>query len=148
VIALPPLLALSQGRKVQARRAPVVRPKEIKLQVDVANLLRAHCLQGWRWTYINRKAKDAREGAIFKKMGLAPGWPDFELISPLGLPHFLELKRLGEEIEDGSDQDDFRMWCVVHGIPHCVAWTIDHVLAAFESWRCLRVYRNDRSHPA
>jgi hypothetical protein len=154
---LPPLIALAQGRKVRARKAPVIRPKEIKLQVTVADLLRAHCLPDWRWTHINRTAKDARQGAIFKNMGVNRGWGDFELISPKPnrLPHFLELKRIGEEIEEGSDQDDFRIWCVENDIPHALAWTIDEVLAVFEEWGCLRVISNslgrlsdDSSHPA
>src|ERR1700730_4126832 len=126
-----PLLIGMAGGKPRPQRARVPRPKEIKLHVPVADLLRAHCLPDWRWTHINRKAKDAREGAILKRMGVNRGWGDFELISPKPLPHFLELKRIGEEIEEGSDQDDFRLWCIRWGCPHEVVWTIDHVLVAF-----------------
>jgi hypothetical protein len=137
--ALPPLLAIAEGRKVRARRAPVLRPRESKLHCDVADLLRAHCLPDWKWRWVPSKAQDSREGAIWKRMGAQRGWWDFELISPEPRPHFLEAKRIGEDVEEGSDQDDFRMWCVAHGVPYVVAWTIDDVLKTFDAWGCLRV---------
>jgi hypothetical protein len=136
---MPPLLQLAIGRKVRARRAPVLRPKESKLHCDVADLLRDHCLPSWRWTFINRKAKDAREGAIFKRMGVQRGWGDFELISPEPRPYFLEIKRIGENIEEGGDQDDFRIWCIRYGIPHVVAHTFDEAGRALDAWGCLRI---------
>jgi hypothetical protein len=129
---------------VRARKAAVIRPKEIKLQVDVAKLLRAHCL--WEWTHINRTAKDARQGAIFKTMGVNPGWGDFILLSPDNWrAHFLELKRLGEEIDDEDNQGQFRLRAVKHGAPYVVAWTMDHVLRAFNEWGCLRVVYETRA---
>src|ERR1700730_5867037 len=124
--AAPPLLVAMAGGKPRAGRARMLVPKEIKLHLAVANLLRAHCLPGWQWTHINRTAKDARQGKIFRDMGVNRGWADFELISPAPLlPHFLEIKRLGEVIEKGSAQDDFRLWCIRWGCPHEIVWTID-----------------------
>ncbi len=135
----PPLLQLAAGRKVRSRKAPLYRPRESKLHSDVASLLRDHCLPDWKWRHINAKAMDFREGAILKKMGANPGWPDFVLVSPYGSVRFLELKRIGEDIDEGSAQDDFRMWCVAHGVPHVVARTMGDVLAACDAWGCLRV---------
>jgi hypothetical protein len=135
--ALPPLLAIAVGKKARARKAPVLRPRESKLHCDVADLLRAHCLPDWKWRWVPMKAANAREGAIWKRMGSKPHWPDIEFISPYGTVRFIELKRTGEKTDDG--QDDFRMWCVGRGISHVVAWTIDDVLAACEAWGCLRV---------
>jgi hypothetical protein len=135
---LLPLFQLAEDRKVRIRKALVLRPKEIKLQVEVARLLRAHCL--WEWTHINRTAKDARQGAIFKKMGVNPGWGDFILLSPdRWRAHFLELKRLGEDVEDDDSQGEFRLRAIKHGAPYVVAWTIDDVGAACDAWGCLRV---------
>lgn len=134
----PPLIAIAQGSKVRPRREYVPVPKEIKLQVDVADLLRDHCL--WEWTHINRTAKDARQGAIFKKMGVRPGWGDFILLSPDGWrAHFLELKRLGEEVDDDDAQGQFRLRAIKHSAPYCVAWTMDDVLTILSIWGCLRV---------
>jgi hypothetical protein len=135
--SLPPLLVAMSGRKPRLRRARVPVPKEIKLHVPVAKLLKDHCLPEWRWTHINRKAKDAREGAIFRTMGVKAGWPDFLLISPYGSIRFLELKRVGEEPSDA--QKEFRSWCLRHGVPHEIVWTIDQALAALDSWKCLRI---------
>jgi hypothetical protein len=126
------------GGKPRARRARALVPKEIKLHVPVADLLRDHCL--WEWTHINRTAKDARQGAIFKKMGVRPGWGDFILLSPDGWrAHFLELKRLGEDIDDDDDQGQFRLRAIKHGAPYVVAWTMDQVGAACDEWGCLRI---------
>jgi hypothetical protein len=135
--AAPPLLVLAAGGKPRLRRARIPVPKEIELHMPVADLLRAHCLPDWRWRFMNSKAKDAREGAIFKAMGLNADWPDFILVSPFGSVRFLELKRLGEELSDG--QTEFRAWCLRCGIPHVVAWTIDQVYEAFGKWGCLRI---------
>jgi hypothetical protein len=143
----PPLLVAMEGRKPRARRERAPVPRESKLHTRVAELLRDHCLPDWRWTFISRKAKDAREGAILKRMGVKPGWSDFQIISPDGVPHFLELKRIGEDIEEGSPQEQFRDWCIECGIPHAVAWTIDQVLFEFDRWGCLRIEYQRRSSP-
>ena len=135
----PPLIVLSKGRKPRLRKAPTFRPKESKLHTDVAKLLRANCLPTWQWTFISRKAIDAREGAILKRMGAKPGFPDFLFISPYGSVRFIELKRPGETIDPDSPQGEFRIWCVAHGVPHVVAWTIDDVLQAFDAWGCTRL---------
>lgn len=139
-MTMPPLLALAEGRKPRAKaseRAP--KPRESKLHADVANLLRYHCLPDWKWRHLWAGASNGRDGAIMKRMGVVAGWPDFVLISPQGSVRCMELKRSGEEIERGSPQAEFRMWCIAHGVPHVVAWTMDDVLKALGEWRCLRV---------
>jgi hypothetical protein len=129
---------MMSGKKVRPRRARDPVPLEIVLHVHVADLLRAHCLPDWRWTHINRKAKDAREGKIFKTMGVNPGWFDFELIhGPSRVAHFLDVKRVGEDLSE--TQLEFRDWCTKWNIPHAVAWTLDDVLRVFAIWGCLRV---------
>jgi hypothetical protein len=138
MIITPPLLVAMSGRKPRARKERVPVPLESRLHTDVADLLRAHCLPTWRWRFINAKAANAREGAILKRMGANAGWADFIIISARRAC-FLELKREGEEIEDGSPQDYFRLWCIENGIPHVVAWTMDQVLTALSEWGCLRV---------
>jgi hypothetical protein len=72
-----------------------------------------------------------------KRYGLQAGWPDLILVSPCGQMHCLELKRIGKTLSD--DQEDFRDWCIRHGVPHVVAFTIDEVLTAFDQWGCLRI---------
>jgi hypothetical protein len=134
------------GGKPRARKERMPVPLESKLQIQVAKLLRAHCL--WEWTHINRTAKDARQGAIFKKMGVRPGWGDFILLSPDGWrAHFMELKRLGEDVDDDDDQGQFRLRAIKHGAPYVVAWTIDQALRTFDDWGCLRIKYEGRSAP-
>lgn len=133
----PPLLVLAAGGRPRLRRARIPVPKESKLHTDVVHLLNAHCLPDWRWRHINSKAMDAREGVIMKYMGVKRGWFDFILISPKSLPHFLETKRFGEVLSD--DQVEFQDWCIACNIPQAAAWTFDQVLAAFDSWECLRI---------
>lgn len=143
MISTPPLLAISEGRRVRPRKAPVFRPRESKLHAAVAKLLTDHCLPEWRWRHLNAKSANAREGAIMKKLGVRAGWPDFILISPGGAVRFLELKR--DDGEEPSDaQIEFRMWCIAHGVPHVIAWTMAGVLEACYAWDCLRIKYEDR----
>src|SRR5438067_241737 len=105
--SLPPLLALATGKPARARKAPAYRPVENKLHVDVANLLRAHCLPEWEWTHFPAGEKRTlMTGARLKRMGLNRGWPDFILLSPNGLFHGLEIKRRGLPLTD--EQEEFR----------------------------------------
>jgi len=133
---MPPLLALAHGCKVRPRRVRVPVPKEISLHVHVANLLNDHMLPTWEFTHINRTAKDARQGKIFKTMGVNPNWPDFLLIAPDNTARCLELKRAGKDLSDG--QKEFRARCIKRGTPYVFAWTIDQVLIAFDDWGCVR----------
>lgn len=133
-----PLIAIAEGRKPRLRRARVVPPKESRLHADVANLLRDHALPDWKWRHISGKSANAREGAIMKNLGVIAGWPDFILVSPYGSVRCLELKR-EEKSERTDEQEEFRMWCIKHGVPHVVAWRMDQVLAAFRWWNCTRL---------
>lgn len=139
---LPPLLAAMSGAKLPTLCAPRERiplPRESKLQIDVAKLLRQHCLPGWQWTHINRKCKDDREGAIMKRMGVNRGWPDFLLFSPSVSHqiHGLECKRPGEDLR--TEQEAWRDWCVAHGGRYAVAETMHEALCALDEWSCLRI---------
>jgi VRR-NUC domain len=129
---------IAQGRKPRARKAPIPRPKELTLHFAVAKLLREHALPDWQWTHVGHgEARDIRTASKLKQMGLRAGWPDFVLIQPSGQLHCLELKRLGEGLSE--DQEEFRIWCVRHGVPHVVAHNLDEVLIAFDRWSCLRI---------
>jgi len=134
----PPLLMLAEGRKPRARKAPRARPKEYRLQTDVADVLKDHALPTWRWSHFPAgERRDVITGARLKRMGLQRGWPDFVLVSPHGAFHGLELKRLGEDPTD--EQLDFQLWCIRHGVAHSVADSFDLALAALDAWGCLRI---------
>jgi hypothetical protein len=135
-MTVPPLLLLAEGRKPRPRKAPVSRPKELVLHMQVATLLRAHALPEWQWTHIaSGELRDARTAGKLKQMGLRPGWPDFALVSPAGIFHALELKRAGGKLSE--PQENFRVWCIRSGTPYAVCHDMREVLVALDAWRCL-----------
>jgi hypothetical protein len=128
----------AEGRKPRLRKAPPIRPREVKLHTDVAKVLRDHCLPDWLWWHTpNGERRDVQTGARLKRMGVKPGVPDFLLISPYGSVRFLELKRIGETLSE--TQEEFRIFCIRQGIPHAIAWTFDEALTAHDHWGCLRI---------
>lgn len=136
--ATPPLIMLAEGRKPRLRRAPKARPKELALHMSVAKILRDHARPDWIWTHIaSGEARDVRTATKLKRMGVRRGWPDFVLVPPTGQLHCMELKRIGERLTE--DQEAFQLWCIRHGVPYVVAFTIDEVLTAFDAWGCLRI---------
>jgi len=136
--ATPPLLLLAQGRKPRARKAPTIRPREIRLHLDVARVLRDHCLPEWVWWHTpNGGRRDVKEAAKLKLLGTRAGVPDLILISPYGSVRLLELKRPGETLSDA--QEEFRIHCIRHGIPHAIAYDFNQALIALDHWGCLRL---------
>jgi hypothetical protein len=135
----PPLLRIMQGRKARPRKAVQALPRERVLHVAVADILRRHCRPQWRFSHFPAgEARDARTGAMLKKMGLQRGWPDFLLIAPDGRLHALELKR-GADAALTPEQAEFRDFCIAAGIPHIVAGSIDRVLEALEAWDAISI---------
>jgi hypothetical protein len=136
--ATPPLLMIAEGRKPRPRKAPANRPRESQLQTEVADLLRAHALDGWRWSHFPAgERRDVITGARLKRFGLQRGWPDIVLLSPGGKFHGLELKRLGEALTE--DQETFQTWSIRKAVPYSVAYSIDEALAVLDAWSCLRI---------
>jgi hypothetical protein len=132
----PPLLMIAEGRKPRLRKAPVSRPKEIRLHMSVADLLRKHARADWVWTHIPAgEVRDLRTAAKLKHMGTKAGWPDFVLIPPRGQLHCLELKREGETLSEA--QEEFRFWCIRNGVPYAVAYTMDEARIALDAWGCV-----------
>jgi len=137
-MSMPPLLAICEGRKARARKAPLTAPKEYRLQTDVADVLKDHALPEWRWSHFPAgERRDVRTGARLKRMGLQKGWPDVVLINPAGLFHGLELKRAGEDLTD--EQADFQVWCCRVGIPYSCARSFDEALGFLDHIGCLRI---------
>jgi hypothetical protein len=136
--AAPPLLMLAEGRRPRARREVIAPPKEIVLQMQVADLLRRFARTDWRWSHFPAgEHRDVRTAAKLKAMGTQPGWPDFILFDPTGQLHALELKRLGEGLSE--DQVAFEEWCAAQSIPHSVARTLDEAFKILGCWGALRI---------
>jgi hypothetical protein len=121
----PPLLVAMAGRKPRLRKAKLSHPKEYRLQIAIADLLRIAIRPGWRWTHIAHGGFELppRVASRLKAMGLQPGWLDFIFISPAKAVYFLEMKRKGGKLSD--DQKEFCAWCDDCRVPYGVADNID-----------------------
>lgn len=131
-----PRLPLFTGQTVSATELP--KPKEHVLHFSVAKFLNDFAHPDWRWTHFPAgEIRDDKTGAKLKRMGLKPGWPDFQIVAPTGLFHALELKRAGETLTD--TQADFAQWCRSHGVPHAVVDTFKDAVTVLNDWGCLRI---------
>jgi hypothetical protein len=118
----------------------VARPPpapEFNTHCMIADLLRRFAHPAWRYTHIplgeyRTKATAAR----LKRMGVIAGWPDFILMPPTGLGHFLELKRRGGALSD--EQKGFAAWCAAHGVPYAVVKSFDEALTQLKAWGAVR----------
>lgn len=135
-MAEAPLLLLAEGRKPRLRKAKEMRPKELVLHLRLAGFIRSHIRDGWKWTHLaSGERRDTRTAAKLKAMGLACGWPDILLLSPAGVAHFIELKRVGGKLSEA--QEGFQRWCNSNGIAHVVASTFEAALGALRRWNAL-----------
>ena len=136
--ATPPLLQLAAGRKVRARKAATIRPKESRLHFDIVRILNDHAKPGWIHFHVpNGERREIKTGARLKKMGVRRGVPDLVLFSPSGKIHLLELKRNGENLS--PSQEEFRGWAIRTGVPFVTAHSFTEALVALDTWGVLRI---------
>jgi predicted type IV restriction endonuclease len=69
-------------------------------------------------------------------MGVVAGFPDFLLLAPTGIAHFLELKRGRAPLTE--EQREFAEWCVAHGVPFAIARNFDEALRWLKEWGAVR----------
>ena len=124
---------------MRARREPRYRPVEYKLQCTIADTLRKYHQKEWLWTHFPAgELRTLLTGARLKRMGLRRGLPDFLLFAPNGgRPHFLELKREGEDLT--VDQQETRAWCLRNDVPYAVAATVKDAVAALSGWDAVKL---------
>jgi len=119
------------------QRAP--EPMEDQTTIAVADALRIAAVPGWLWSHFPAgEERDKRVGAKLKRMGLKPGWPDFLLISPEGMHHWLELKR-GVRGTLKPDQVDFAQHMLARDVPWAVARSFDEAVTVLTRWGALRL---------
>ena len=108
------------------------------LQMATAKLLRDYAKPDWKWSHFPAgEHRNVRVAAKLKQMGTKAGWPDVVLLDPHGKFHGLELKRIGEDLNEA--QEDFQCWCIRFGIPYSVARTTTDVLRILDAWGVLRI---------
>src|SRR5262245_8096240 len=129
-------LSLFKGKRQRGVRPPT--PREFLTHVALADLLRRWCPVEWLWTHFpagedrghvwikgERRSPAAEK---LKRMGLRPGFPDFQFFHIKGDCLFLELKR-----QRGGRQSDDQERVTAHlqraGHRVHLAYTLDDAVA-------------------
>lgn len=79
--------------------------------------------------------RDERTGGKLRRMGLKPGWPDYQFLLPRGRIGFIELKRADGRLSD--DQIEFRRKAVALGCGYAVCRSVEEVEATLTRWLAL-----------
>jgi hypothetical protein len=129
-------LDLLKGRRQRGVKPPP--PLEFELHCMVADVLLRWCSLQWCWTHFpaGEYRTPATAGRL-KRMGVHPGWPDFQFFHIAGPVAFLELKRKGERPTDAQKAVAFRLIKAGHG--YAMADNFADALAHLKAWRIVTV---------
>jgi len=108
-------LDLFKSRRQRGTRLPP--PKEINLHASIVGILNRWCSTDWRWTHVGHgfAYASAATGARAKRMGVKPGWPDFQFFHCRGACCFIELKRSGGVVSEAQQDIAFHLMRARHG---------------------------------
>jgi hypothetical protein len=108
------------------------------LHFTITDILERWLSEGWQFNHIaSGEYRTPATAARLKRLGVRPGWPDFILLSPAGVPFFLELKRRGGALSEA--QRDFANWCIAHGVAFAWHDNFDAALSQLQTWGAVRV---------
>lgn len=112
-------------------------PTEFAKQCVVADVCRLWISPGWKWTHLpfGEYRLPSTAGKL-KRMGVMPGWPDFVFVNPVGLHHYVEMKRDREVVKGG--QDEMKEFLEGAGCPYLLSKSVDEILATLSVWGALR----------
>jgi hypothetical protein len=120
----------------RVRQAPAA--PEFLFHVMIADILANWAAPGWMHTHLPMgEYRTAATAGRLKRMGVRPGWPDFILLSPNGVPHFLEVKRKGGKLSE--HQIVFAEWCRCHGCPFACVDNFEQALGQLKTWGAVKV---------
>jgi hypothetical protein len=137
-------LNLFKGKRQRGTQPPP--PKEFALHCAVADTVRRWILPGWIWTHF--PAGEARPheiiggkrvsltGGRLQRMGLNPGFPDFQFFHISGKCCFLELKRKGQTAS--KEQTDVAMHLICAGHGYLLTDSFNDAIATLVDWQILR----------
>jgi hypothetical protein len=140
-------LSLFKGKKQRG-----VRPKpplEFASHCLIADILRRWCNPSWRYTHVplgeHRVRKiNPRNGRSYsptgnrlKRMGVMPGWPDFQFAGPRGQMFFLELKRKGSG-RLSEEQADICSHLAAAGFNILITDSVDDAIATLKQLGIVR----------
>src|SRR4051812_11001559 len=136
IASLGQLHLFRRGHKPEA--PPIA--SEFRLACAFADTLRRCARKDWQWTHFPAgELREAATGARLARMGLKPGWPDYQFLSPAGNIFFLELKRKASGSQLTDAQAKFRDWCRAHDVEWRLARTYDEAIAAATEFGVLRL---------
>jgi hypothetical protein len=125
-------LHLFKGRRQRGTKLPPA--PEFATHCLVADILVRWCTRDWRYSHF--PAGEWRHPATagrLKRMGVTPGWPDFQFFHCRGPVAFLELKRKGEELSDDQQALAFHLIRAGHG--YALADNFRDALEVLRAWR-------------
>jgi hypothetical protein len=137
---------LFRSRRQRGCAAPP--PKEFGLHCALVDLLRRWTVPGWIWTQFPAgeerpwqvDAKGRRfsmAGARLARMGLQPGWPEFQFAHMNGRFCFLELKR-EKSGRLSEEQIDIATFLIAAGHGYLCTSSFDDAVATLKDWGVLR----------
>jgi hypothetical protein len=123
-------LSLFKGKKQRGVSPP--SPLEFASHAFIADLLRRFCNPEWIYTHVPLgEHREKATAAKLARMGVKPGWPDFQFAGRGGRMFFLELKRKGR----GRVSDD-QSFVIAHlatcGFPILVTDSVDDAVATLK----------------
>jgi hypothetical protein len=137
-------LSLFKSARQRGTRPPPAL--EFETHCAIADTLRRGATPGWIWTHFPAgERRDLGAAARLKRMGLKGGFPDFLLIAPDGVHHWLELKRGNAALTD--DQKAFQLEMNMRGVPCAVARSYELAIAQLKEWGAVRVSLEQSARP-
>jgi hypothetical protein len=122
---------------MQPKHRPKIPISEFALHCMVADTLDRFADKTWIWTHFPAgEARSAITGARLKRMGLKPGWPDFQFINVEGRVFFLELKG---DAYLSEDQQKFFRAMRQRKVECRVARSYDDAIAILGKWGVVSV---------
>jgi hypothetical protein len=123
-------MSLFKGKRQRGCAAPA--PLEFASHCVVADLLKRWCSSQWRYTHLPMGEKRAPATAMrLKRMGVKPGWPDFQFAGPQHQMFFLELKRKGSG-RISEEQADVLAHLIACGFGVLVTDSVDDAVATLK----------------
>ena len=124
-------LSLFKGRRQRGTALPAA--PEYSLHCMIADLLKRWCLPDWRYTHIpSGEYRPPATAGRLKRMGVMPGWPDFQFLHATGSACFIELKRRGQW--PSAEQQELGFFLMRAGHGYLITDSFADAVEALRAW--------------
>jgi hypothetical protein len=123
---------------IKAKRSKAKRSnEEDRMQIALVGVFKLRRHDDWLMHHSPNAGKRSDiAGVRLKALGMQPGWPDLEIISPDGLVHFIELKTAKGALSEA--QRAFREDCIRTGRRYALCRSFKEAEAALMAWGAMR----------